>query len=166
MADPFSTVYDALWAALEGHAGFTALVPVGNRIKFNKPDPIKAEVSTQDLPEVRLLPASFAGNLPITSNSSRVQHQFEVQIATGSQQVKGKLFPVAWEVIRALSKWQSHLTGLTWDAGKVIRVTNVRTFSAREGVLYQDLNRGIIGWSLNMTIDVDMFFQSSDVQAA
>ena len=96
VTDPFSLVYDRLWTLLEVHKGFTDLVRLKNRIKFSGTDrsPLKDEVLTADLPELRLICSRMTPHIQRTSSSGSVEMTFEVQVSTGDQRVTELLFPV------------------------------------------------------------------------
>lgn len=115
--DPFTLVYDALWELLETHAEFHDAVRLNNRIKFSSygpMDPFKHEVATADLPEVRLTCVGGTPHLQRTSGSSSCVRRFEVQILVNDLRYTEELFPLEWEVCRAMSKWESVLEDLTW----------------------------------------------------
>lgn len=115
--DPFTLVYDALWELLETHAEFHDAVRLNNRIKFSSygpMDPFKHEVATADLPEVRLTCVGGTPHLQRTSGSSSCVRRFEVQILVNDLRYTEELFPLEWEVYRAMSKWYDVVSSLTW----------------------------------------------------
>lgn len=166
MSDPFTTLYDALWSMLEAHTGFTDLVKVGNRVKFTGEvrDPVKPEINTADLPEVRLVPLGGDPHLQRTSNGTSVRKRFGIEITTGDKRVDAALFPVEWEIFRAMSNWASVLTALTWNSKTYVKLC--RPLSMTEGESNPELNRGISGWSLVWACEVELWFTTADMLPA
>ena len=164
-SDPFSLVHNALWTLLERHKGFTDLVKSGNRIKFTGANraPIKDPILTADLPEVRVTPVGGASQVQMTSSSTKVIKKWSVQVSTGDQRVDAVMFPVEWEILRALNDYVSTLTALQWNSKPFVKLCRVTDIS--EGVSQQDLNRGIKGWSVVWACEVQMWFDSSDLVA-
>lgn len=115
--DPFTLVYDALWELLETHEEFHDKVRLGNRIKFSSygpDDPIKHEVATADMPEVRLICVGGTPHLQRASGVSFVKKRFEVQVLVNDLRYTEELFPLDWEIYRAMSKWEAVLDALQW----------------------------------------------------
>jgi len=164
MSDPLSTVYDAVWAVLENHAGFTDLVPVGNRIKLSgtNPDPNKTQVASQDVPEVRIIPAGGACHLLRTSNGSSITKRFSIQVASGDQRVTEVTYPVQWEIYRAFSKSLSTLLELVWAGKKFVKTCKL--IEVQEGITDTELMRGIKGWTTLVVCEIEMWFSTADLQ--
>lgn len=173
-SDPFSLVYRALWSMLESHTGFTGLVRTGNRIKFSGAgrDPMKSEILSADLPEVRIVPAGGPPMLMRTSSSGSVVKRFQIQIATGEQRTDQteSLFAVEWEIIKAMHGWEAVLGALEITIGEgesAVDVAFVKRCTAgeiSEGVTDTDLNRGIRGWSAVWSCEVEMWFPTVALQ--
>ena len=165
--DPFTQVHDAIWTILEANAGFTALVAVGNRIKFsdttNVKGPIKDNVQAADLPEVRLICEAIRPHLQRTSNSTTQVAVWSIQVASGDLRFQAALFPVIWAIYRAMSTWATTFDTLTWNA-KAFTLP-LRPQDARIGILDSDLIRGIRGWTSVWTAEVEMYFTTTDLQA-
>jgi len=161
--NPFVQVYNALWDLLEAHAGLTDLVPVGNRIKMvdDNRDPIKDQISSADVPELRLVPIGGTPHIFRTSSSSSCIKRYEIQISSGHQTVE-MLYNVEWEILRAMMSWIPTLMDLTWEGKKFVKL--VRPGEMPEGVTSQDLNRGIVGWSTLWACEVTMWFHSDDLK--
>ena len=164
--DPFTLVYDALWSMLDSHTDFQELVKKGNMIRFSgkNRDPVKAEISVSDVPEVRLVPMGGTPHLQRTSNSSSVLEKFEIQLSSGDQRVDYALFPVKWAIYRAMSDWATILEALTWKGRTFVKLA--RPMSTADGVTESDLRRGIDGWASIWSIEVHMWFANTDVQGA
>lgn len=172
--DPFTVVMAQTWAMLEANAGFTDLVLVGNRIKFDEDDPVKERVSSADKPEVRLIPLTLGPGDNIAqmnvaaSNTSLIKFDMELQISTGQVRLvppakvgRENVFRVLWEAIRATYAADTYFKSvtLTWGEDEtVFKVHRFRTLSASIGVLESDLTRGIEGWSALLAFEVTMNF--------
>lgn len=162
--DPITLCYDKLVTMLSEHVGFMTLVKKKNLITFSgkNRDPIKSEVSTGDLPEVRVLPRGGVPHIQRTSNSSSMIERFEVQISSGDQRVGAVLFPVKWEVYRALSGWAAALQALLWKSKTFVKLA--RPIDVSDGVAEDDLRRGIEGWASIWSVEIHMWFATTDLQ--
>lgn len=161
--NPLSLVYNALWELLLSSAEFTKLVRLSNRITFmgDNRDPIKQEVQTHDLPEVRLIPVSSTPHIQSTSNSSFLTERYEIQVSTGDQRIDAIFIPVKWAVYCAMSNWYSILRALTWKEKQFVTIG--RPTGTTEGASKNDLTRGIVGWSSIWSCEVQMCFATSDL---
>jgi len=160
--DPLSQVYDAFWELLEADEAWCALVPVGNRIKFagKGVSPRKdQQLSPADRPEVQIRATSVVPYLNFDSSNTKVSAQFEIQIATGEQGFDASLFPVLWETIRALHRYQSHLNALTWRDVPFVKRTQAK--SGAIGVGQGDANRGMLWWRVLWACEIDMYFPAT-----
>jgi hypothetical protein len=165
MADtnnPLRQVHTAFWTMLESGALFAADTAAGNRIKLNTDDedPHKGEVSTADLPEVRVACTKVTGPFEATSNSSFMDTIWEVQIAAG-ERTQFIVFDVIWAVYSALRQWQTTLTGLTYNDRQFVHLTRVMDADLSEDDL--EKNRGIQGWSCAWRALVRMHFKTTDL---
>ncbi len=161
--DPITKVFDAFWVMLNSHQPFCNLVKAGNQITFMGKDaaPIKGEISDGDLPEVRILPTSAEVQIQRTSNSSTIIMTWEIGVSTGDQRIDCLLFPLTWEIYRALKDWRIELDALTWNSKKYVKL--VRPLTVAFGVSQTDLNRGIKGWSGLWSGETQMWFDTSDL---
>lgn len=164
MNDPFTLVYNALWSVMENWPPFVGMVRVGNRIKFSGElrEIIKEEVSTQDLPEVRLITMDAVPHLQRTSNSTSTLMALMWQVSTGDQRFDAMLFPLKWEMLRAMSGWEAVLGVLTWNDKVFAKLYRPQT--AADGELQADLKRGIKGWSIIWSCTVELWFTTTDLQ--
>ncbi len=155
--DPFTQTLDKIWDLLESHTGFTDLVRLGNRIKVSgtNPDPYKPRPQSADLPEVRVEPEGGKVELFATSSSSRATQDYAVSLVTGDVRVNKQLFPLKWEMMKALSKSGDNL-GLSF-------VTKVRVREVGESVGQED-HRVKRAWSGKWIISVEMWFANSQLQ--
>jgi len=165
--DPYTQIHDAIWAILEGHTDFAALVAVGNRIKFsdtsNVKDPIKDNAQAADLPEVRVICESIRPHLQRTSNTTTAVATWSIQVSSGDLRFQAALFPVLWAIYRAMSTWKDTFDTLTWNSEQF--ALPLRPQEARIGVNESDLIRGIRGWASVWSSEVEMFFRTIDMQA-
>ena len=144
MSDPFSQIHLALWAQLESHTGFTDMVKVGNRVK--KTD-LKQRLMPNDAPRVGIFPAPGGGvDLFQTSSASRFVQNFSVEMQTNNQWPEDALFPLKWEIVKAMAKADDQL-------GMPSLVTKVRITDAAES--REDAAGQSAGWAGVLTISVE-----------
>lgn len=166
--DPLSLAYLALWDMLEAHSGFTGLVKVGNRVKYDKYGqvPFKDTVQDADVPEVAITPVGSSYGLQVTSNGTRLIERYEAGLVTGSARLAqtGAFLPVKWELLRAFSGWQSALSALTWNSKTFVIL--LRAGDAVDALLGKEnlMTRGIAGWVSVLRFEVTMFFRTADLQ--
>lgn len=166
--DPFTIVYEGIWDMLEANADFCTLVKPGNRIKYNGParPAIKDEISTADTPEVRVVPLSTEYHLQRTSNGTSITKTYGIEVSSGSTIAANGVWAVEWQILRAVSNWQTYLSNLVWpegsDGSEFVKLC--KPLSAAEGVRRTDLNRGIYGWSLVWAVEVEMWFCNDAIQ--
>lgn len=162
-ADPYTIVYRMLWDLVENHKPLARLVQVENRLRFDKErDAIKQTVAEGDLPELRLTPQGAEYHIQSTTSSSSVIQTLQWGIATGDFRLHYSLYPVAWELLRAMSKWLSVKDNYTWNNDTFIK--RVWPSEHVSGVDETDMNRGIKGWAILLTMNVDMYFKTLDMQ--
>lgn len=163
--DPYSLVYDEVWRMLEASPEFCRLVPVRNRVKFSgdNADPIKREVLSADLPEVRVM-ARVGDDRPQGSSSSVFkQINYEIQISTGDQRFDSRVFPLVWVIDIAATQWcaAARWRELAWHEHAFVIHAIQRgqfAFSTTEQI---DQLRNVVGWSTVKTIEVAMSFPQS-----
>ncbi len=162
MSDPFTTVYDALWAHMETVSALTDLVLGGNRIKFDNKNPIRDRESTTDTPELRIIPTGAQPLTPMSSNSTEFIEQYEVAISTGDQRLGASLFPLRWVLFKALGSAQAAMIAVdlsTWNA----KVTKISIVAVSDGAGKSDQDRGIEGWATFWEVLIQMVFQTSSL---
>ena len=165
--DPFTQVYEALWAMLEAHTGFTALVKIGNRIKHDegKKDPEKKEVSGAALPEVRIVDIGGTGENIRTSNGLTVLETFQIQVSTEYRTLYGDghgLYPVRYEIMKAFGGHKTALGSIADGSTTIQCVFRWSEFTS--GLFNQELTRSIEGWVGIMNCEVEMWFPNSLLQ--
>lgn len=160
--DPYSMVVDGLWELLEQDSEFGTLVKPGNRVKFTgkNREPLKEEVGTSDLPEVRIVPTGSTPRQHGSSCSYVDTVTFEVQVASGDQRLDAYHLPLKFIVMRLMYRVQEFLKErVIWNNEQVVQVA--RPVSVREGYSEADLNRGIVGWSAVWGVEVQLWWKRS-----
>ncbi len=157
--DPYSTLIDALWMLLDESAEFCALVPPGNRIRFTGRDrePIKEEIGSGDLPEVRLSISSTAPHPFRTSSSHSDTVTVTLEVSSGDQRLDAYHLPLYWVVYKALANVEKRLRErVKWEGQNIVRLA--KPVSVSHGVSQADLNRGIIGWAAIWSLEVELWW--------
>lgn len=154
ITDPFTQAYDALWDVLEAHPAFGDRFKLANRIKFTgnrtQDDPRKDNVGVGDLPEIDIRPTGGPTDLWFTHTDSRAVRHFQIGITTQDLRADRGLFPLDWELLRALAKLEGNL-GLPF----VVDVTLEEVDHALEGT---DFNRGTSRWVAVFDVVVTFMF--------
>ena len=155
--DPFTQTLNRLWELLESHAPLADMVRLGNRIKLAgaNGDPYKPQVMAADLPEVLIEPAGGQVDLFATSTSTRAVQDYAVTAVTGDLRVHTLLFPLKWELVKALSR-----------SGDNLGLPFVRKVRIAEQADRADRGKSAraAGWSLRLIVSVEMWFASAELQ--
>lgn len=165
--DPFTAVAQELWGLLNDSSDFTKLVKPGDQIHYigGYRDPEKQEVQTADLPEARIIPGGILPHLQNTSSSSRVTAKYMLEVRTGTKVLDKAHYPLIWAVYKAMRPWAARLMALTIeenDSGSFVVLT--RPFGETvEGIERGEVAKGIAGWFAIWTIEVDMWFKTSNL---
>ena len=157
--DPYSLAIAGLWDILEQNSRFTALVRPGNRIRFagDDRDPIKEDVSTSDLPEVRIVVSASTPRAHRTSSSHSDLVRLEIQVSSGDQRIDAMHLPLKWAVFCAMADAEPKLReSVVWKGQNIVKLA--RAVTVNEGVSRADLNRGIIGWSAVWAVELELWF--------
>ena len=166
MNDPFTMVYTALYDMLMEREDFKELIRIGNQIRFDSDtdrDPIKENVSSNDLPEVALLVMNATEvNIHSTSSTSMITRQYGWYVATGDLRLGEYLSPIEWAIYSGMLGWQTKITALQW-CGKSF-VKRVNFVDVTVGFTDIEANRGIRGWSSIWNCEVEMHFNTKDLQ--
>ena len=153
--DPFTQTQRALWHCLDEHLGLARLVKMGNRQRHmtDTGDHRKPNVQAGDLPELDLVPTAFSAVLSWTSQSAEVVRRFELRTVTGEPLLDAALFPLEWQLLRAIGSAAERAPplGLPW-------VTDLTVEEASQQQSGDDLARGADGWTAVMVIAVRMRF--------
>ncbi len=159
--DPFSRVYKALVDdVLKAHRPLAKLVNVANWITFegDSEDPEFSAVSDADMPELQVRPAGGPIMPSWSSSSARFDKVFIVGVTTDDHRVKDLLFPITWEIARALA---IHSDALTIKPHINTELLNPIDVSESNDLTEND--RGTRGWTailgipLRITIAKDKF---------
>jgi hypothetical protein len=162
--DPLTAVHEELWLLLEDSPDFTHRMKDGNKITYvGNRDPEKQEISTEDLPEVRIVPGGLLPHLQWTSNSSRLTARYSIEVRSGSKDLSEAHYPLVWAVYKAMRPWADRLRELTIaenDHGPFVMLGRP-SGDVTEGIERGEVTRGVEGWFSIWVVEVDMQFASS-----
>ena len=160
--DPFTVLYEGLWALVLRCDYVADNVKVGSRIDWSATiNPVRHNIAAADLPELALLPVSGEANLHMNSSTSRVIRTYTWMLSTGNFKLAASLFPMQFAIMQAMAGWKSSLTALTWSKKQFVKRLDLRDF--KDGESDAKLNRGIQGWSSLLNVEVEMLFTTSDL---
>ena len=157
LTDPFTQIYNAIWTVLENHDGITKRVRLKNRIKLSgkDPDPQKTNILGADLPELLLTP-SGGGTFRWTSSGLQMMTNFQLRLAAGDLRVHKQLFPIKWEIIRALKQTR---TNLDFSFVKDVDIADISETTGDE-----DADRGTPSWTGLFEITVSIYLTNTELQ--
>ncbi len=161
---PLEKVYDAIWQMLETSSYFTALVPVGSRVKYDGTVVYQArdQCSEAEDFQVRVVCRRVKPHLQATSNGSFLKTVWVIEVNT-TYQGTSPLFNISWAIYRSLLRWEQSLRdGLYWNERQFVNLC--RPLAARTKLGDRELNRGIRGWVTVWGGEVDMHFKTSDME--
>lgn len=159
MANPLSLVYNEFWRLLLTETDLTGLIDSGNLVKFNKRNVLKGNLSTGDVPELRVI-VTGGDARPRTSSGRGWTETYEIGLLTGSNELADVFFPLRWALIKAVHKVEVGLKNLDLSAYSGA-VYSVSTQPVRDGVSEADLARGIAGWMTYWSVDIAMTFATA-----
>ena len=166
-------VYQSIWETLENWENFQTLVKVGNRIKYSGSEGIKDKdvLGEADTPEVNLIVVSGTFNPHFSSSQVEATKVFQIGIATSDTRLlsSAALFPVEWEIFRAMQGWDQILKQLHWpEDSECPFVRSANLLETTTGLLTEIQTRalGIEGWAAFMTMEVVMSFLTEDIYPA
>lgn len=154
--DPFTRVYDALVALFANHDGVQDLVKTGNLIDYSgdRTEPTKENIQAGDVPELEVRPAGGEGQLWFSSTSATVVRRYAVGLTTGDLRAAKSLFPLEWQLIRALA-------GTTDDLGlSFVHKVSIEGFDEEREAT--DRHRGTRGWVAVFAVVVEMNFDKKN----
>lgn len=158
--NPITLVYEEIWALLESWKNFTDLVKPGNRVKHLVDDESnKGEVLNADFPEVRISAEGITPDVQISSGSCALSYNFSIEVSTGNKRSDEMLFPLSWEIFRALVGWHTKLTALTWNDAAFVK--DLHAVNVLDGRSKRDRDKGIGGWATIWSVTVLMVFSMS-----
>ena len=164
MSNPFTQVFDALWALFEQWPDIDTLVPVGNRIKVNSDTnraPIKKMESSADYPRVMLYGTTAQVNMHASSSSSRVIRQYAWAIASGDLRYAAILSEIEWALFVSMCNWKSALTALTWNSRHFVKRADLVSVNTSLFEPSPAKVTGLKGWSSGWTCEVHMEFNTA-----
>jgi hypothetical protein len=178
MIDPFTLVFNALWALADASKPLTGylhsvtgdrvepLVLPGNKIRFNLPenrDPQKATAADTDFPELMLTTTGLVEpNLGMSSCKTLIKRQYSWIITTGDYRMNYRLYPVQFALLCAMMDWDKVLTTLRWmEEPFILKLSLVQGVDAAQD---PKVNRNIKGWSSIWACQVDMAFNSNQLR--
>jgi hypothetical protein len=164
--DPFSKIYDALWATLDANAEFVRRVLPRNEIRYagTVRNPEKEDVQPADFPEVRIVAAGWRQNLYATSDATSVARCWQIQVRTGDRRLEVQVYPVEFEILRAFAGWDTvagGLKGLTWS-GQDLRCVPVFHTGGEETL--DPRTTSIAGWTAVLTVTVEIWFSTASLK--
>jgi hypothetical protein len=164
--DPFSKIYDALWATLDADAEFVCRVRPQNEIRYagTARNPEKEDVQPADLPEVRIVAAGWRQNLYATSDTTSVVRCWQIQVRTGDRRLEAQVYPVEFEILRAFAAWDTvagGLKGLAWN-GQDLRCVPVFRTGCEETL--DPRAASIAGWTAVLTVSVEIWFSTAGLK--
>ena len=157
ITDPFTQIYNAIWTVLENHDGITSKVRLTNRIKLSGKDknPYKSTVLGADLPELLLEPSGGGGFL-WTSTGLQMLTNFQLRLAAGDLRVQKQLFPIKWEIIRAMKQTRTNLD--------ISFVKNIEIADIGESTEGAEATRGTPQWIGLFELAVQVYFTNTELQ--
>jgi len=166
--DPLTMVYNSVRDMLLAHPAFCDNVKPGNVITFTAEhtrdiEPVKENINTADLPEVRIVPVSVIPHLDSDSDNSTLLLRLKIELATGEIRVDRLIFPLIWETFRAMQTWTDHILTLRWNSKRF--VTHARPIaSILLGTDFPlELIRGVEGWTGVWEYEVLMHVNTVDL---
>jgi hypothetical protein len=161
--DPFTQVHNKLWSLAEANDGLTALVRVSNRIRLNDSwiGAYPHENTQAGTPYLVLEPKGGYVHFERTSDGSSLIKRWVWKLVTGEKTVDDQVFPVEWELFRALHEARTSLTTLSWGSQSFVKDFNLREFE--ETLDDKDSNRGVIGWVGLLACDVELWFSRASL---
>jgi len=161
--NPFSKVYDALWALALRSPVFVDKVKPGNRVSYSSDtnrNPMKENLITNDMPEVALvLDGLSSGNLHASSSTSQLTRRYTFIVTTGDYRINYALLPLQWALICALAGWKETLGNLTWHGAGFVKRANIT--SIVEGESDSRRIAGTKGYTALWSCDVEMHFATA-----
>lgn len=164
--DPFSQVLAFLWAKLEAHTAFAAMVDAGNRIKYlgTSITPEKEDMMAPgDFPQVRIIPAGGEVNLHRDASDAIVVQAFAIEALTCEERVGVVAGAVDLNVLFALQTYMLDALHGAQDLGITEDVTNYSWKLERLEVGLGGIDREteFMGWQILITVDATIKFARS-----
>jgi len=157
-------VTDAVWNMLEANAAFAALVPSDNRIKHTDTtdrNPGQDTRAEADFVSVAIIPAGTRPWAYRTSNGSMLTLTLRFDVHVGDRRIH--LWSEPCEAIyKAFTTWQTYLRNQSWQ-GDDFRVCRCRLFDMQDTL---DTDHAMTGWISLMRAEIDIWYQSTDINGS
>jgi hypothetical protein len=148
-------------------------VPSMNRVKFTDTtdrNPDKDGALDSDFPCVRLVRGPSKPHAFETSNSCLQELVFMIQVYTGDKRVADdidKIDDLDSAIFKAFTNWKTYLPySDSWTWGDIdFRVRYCRASMTETEITNNYTQRSQDGWESRWTVDVDLWFATSDLQA-
>lgn len=170
MNDPFSMLEQAVWLAAEASPHVTALVKLGNRIKFHQGAdmPLKTETQPGDLPELVMFPSGGDIN-PVGVGTSSHNHSFVQRYAfiITTDKLRTDLDrsvnPVKWALLRAMLRYPAGPGG--WMGLPFCRMVRAGSFSDQVSLpqAMAGLERPDAAWKAVLSMEFGLVFSRSEI---
>ena len=155
-------VYERLFEIAQQNVTLQKYIKAGNYIKLDKPNLKKTSISTADLPELLLTQSAVSGALVASSSSTAIVATYNFAVTVGSWDLVHLTSELQWGLLTASASWCSELGLLQWNDEKFINLVVLGDVSV--GLFDSESNRGIIGWSLNWPLQVNMRLSTSELR--
>lgn len=157
--DPFTQVYDALWAALRNFAPVTQVVLALNQIDHTREAgaenfPYEDQESLNDTNLLRLDPDYGEFDLHTHPDTSEVEIRFSLMIMTTEERLNLMFFPLLWNCMRAVTR-VGHDLGLDF-----VQNTRIERFDSERDDGDQENQAN---WRGSLSILVTMSFDKTDL---
>jgi len=162
--DPITMVHDAIVALAKANTTLTSLVRAGAWITYDGTDrmPPKAISTEAARPELDLRPYTGFGHHKRTAGSLYLKKRWAWWISTGDKRVGKELFPIEWELFKAMSLWTTTFPSLSWE-GTADYVKDFRVTSIDDKDLSEGRERTIPGWLGIVVCEADLWLPVSCV---
>lgn len=152
-------VYDALWEMMEEDERFE--VKEGNKIKFNdnRREVIKTQHSSNDYPEVILLPESGIGNISSTSSTSNVIKRYTWMVSAGDLRYD-QISHLEFALYAGMTSWLYKMKPLIWEGHEFVKRINIvaTDLDMIDRTINRARSQGVQGLISIFTIEVEMHF--------
>ena len=140
------------------------MVKPGNRIKLEDNDPIKPVLNRGDVPELLLRPLGGSPNGPllVTSDQWELIVRFDWILTTGSYIPTKVLYPVTWQLLRVMAKFQQEKGSLTWNDQPYIK--HMALTGWETGEQQPERNRGLGGFASVLPFESKLRFAHSLIE--
>ncbi len=173
--DPLTLVYEAIWGLLEADSSFTALVPASCRLKLTGQIPRfpAREIRQPDeWPQVTVGLFSLVADVNASSDGVVLGYRFGIWVSSNDQRLSyysdqryRGIFPLAWVITRAMSRWESAMKALRYQGKPFVVSCNMldSSVNVRVGNFLDQLKPNMPGWLLTWGGQVNMYFEAASM---